>query len=52
VPAAPVEWVNDLRPIIAADWSPERAAHLLERAGFGATPKDIQQSLASAHGRR
>ena len=41
-----VEWVDDLRPIIAADWTRERAAHLLRRAGFGATPKDIQQSLA------
>ena len=44
--AAPTEWVDDLRPIIAADWSPERAAHLLERAGFGATPRDVQQNLA------
>ena len=46
VPTAPAEWVDDLRPIAAADWSPERAAHLLRRAGFGATPRDIQQSLA------
>jgi Protein of unknown function (DUF1800) len=46
VPTAPAEWVDDLRPIAAADWSRERAAHLLRRAGFGATPRDIQQSLA------
>ncbi|MBC7731968.1 MAG: DUF1800 domain-containing protein [Bacteriovorax sp.] len=46
VPAAPAEWVDDLRPIAAADWNRERAAHLLERAGFGATPRDVQQSLA------
>ena len=46
VPRAPVEWVDDLRPIAAADWSPERAAHLFRRAGFGATPKNIQQSVA------
>ena len=45
-PAAPVEWVDDLRPISAADWRPDRAAHLLERAGFGATPSEVQQSLA------
>ena len=46
VPAAPAEWVDDLRPIAAADWNRERAAHLRRRAGFGATLKDIQQSLA------
>jgi Protein of unknown function (DUF1800) len=46
VPAAPAEWVDDLRPIAAADWNGERAAHLLGRAGFGAMPKDIQQNLA------
>jgi Protein of unknown function (DUF1800) len=46
VPAAPAEWVDDLRPISAADWNRERAAHLLRRAGFGATPNDTQRSLA------
>ena len=46
VPTAPAEWVDDLRPIAAADWSPERAAHLLRRAGFGAMPQEIKQSLA------
>ncbi len=43
--AAPAEWVDDLRPIAAADWNRQRVAHLLERAGFGATPADLQQSL-------
>ena len=46
LPTAPAEWVDDLRPIAAADWSPERAAHLLGRAGFGAMPQEIRQSLA------
>jgi uncharacterized protein (DUF1800 family) len=36
-------WENDLRPITAAEWNYERAAHLLERAGFGGTPEEIQQ---------
>jgi uncharacterized protein (DUF1800 family) len=34
-------WVNDLSPIAASDWNYERAAHLIERAGFGATPEEI-----------
>lgn len=41
-----VEWANDLSPIGPADWSPERAAHLLERAGFGAAPDDIARFAA------
>ena len=45
-PAAPAGWVDDLRPITTSDWTPARAAHLLERAGFGATPADLQHSLA------
>ena len=36
-------WSNDLKPIAAADWNYERAAHLLERAGFGGTPEDIEK---------
>ncbi len=39
---APV-WENDLTPISAAEWNYNRAAHLLERAGFGGTPEEIQQ---------
>ena len=39
--AAPDEWTNDLSPIAATDWNDDRAAHLLERAGFGGTPEEI-----------
>jgi len=39
-PAPPV-WTNDLSPIAAADWNAARAAHLMERAGFGGTPDDV-----------
>lgn len=34
-------WAGDLAPISAADWNRARAAHLLERAGFGGTPEEI-----------
>jgi uncharacterized protein (DUF1800 family) len=44
--AAPVEWANDLSPIAAADWNADRAAHLLERAGFGGTPEEIARLAA------
>jgi hypothetical protein len=43
--AGPAAWQNDLTPIGAADWNYDFAAHLLERAGFGGTPEEIQ-SLA------
>jgi hypothetical protein len=39
--AGPAEWAGDLTPISAQDWGYERAAHLLERAGFGGTPEEI-----------
>ncbi len=39
----PAAWQGDLTPIAAADWSHDRAAHLLSRAGFGGTPEDIQR---------
>lgn len=42
-PVAPATWVGDLSPIAESDWSYARAAHLIERAGFGATPADIQR---------
>jgi uncharacterized protein (DUF1800 family) len=35
-------WQNDLTPISAANWNYDTAAHLLERAGFGGTPDQIQ----------
>ena len=44
--AAPAHWPGDLQPIAASDWSPERAAHLLERAGFGGTPGDVARFAA------
>lgn len=37
---------NDLSPVSDNDWNYDRAAHLLERAGFGGTPQEIQ-ALAS-----
>jgi hypothetical protein len=43
---APSSWIDDLSPISATDWNAERAAHLVERAGFGGTPEDIDR-LAS-----
>jgi uncharacterized protein DUF1800 len=43
---APAAWTNDLSPITAADWTYDRAAHLLERAGFGGTPEDIARLAA------
>jgi uncharacterized protein (DUF1800 family) len=46
VQAAENNWANDLSPISAQDWNAERAAHLLERAGFGATPEDIKRFAA------
>ena len=42
----PSTWVNDLTPITAADWDYDKAAHLIERAGFGATPDEIERLAA------
>ena len=44
--AGPASWANDLSPIAASDWSYDRAAHLIERAGFGATPAEIERLAA------
>lgn len=41
--AGPADWADDLRPIEPGDWSYDRAAHLLERAGFGGTPEEIRE---------
>src|SRR5262245_35599864 len=38
----PAPWQNDLAPIAPSDWNYDFAAHLLERAGFGGTPQEIQ----------
>ena len=40
------EWAGDLSPIAATDWSRGRAAHLIERAGFGAAPDEIARLAA------
>ncbi|MGE0406279.1 MAG: DUF1800 family protein, partial [Candidatus Korobacteraceae bacterium] len=42
-PKDATSWANDLQPISASDWNYERAAHLLERAGFGGTPEQIER---------
>ena len=39
-------WADDLSPITDGDWSYERAAHLIGRAGFGATPEEIRRLAA------
>jgi hypothetical protein len=39
--AASGEWAGDLSPIAARDWTYDRAAHLIERAGFGAAPDEV-----------
>jgi uncharacterized protein (DUF1800 family) len=39
--AGPDSWTGDLTPIAPSDWTYERAAHLMERAGFGGTPREI-----------
>ncbi len=39
--AGDAAWADDLSPITVADWDRDKAAHLLERAGFGGTPEDI-----------
>ena len=44
--AGPQEWSGDLTPISATEWSRARAAHLLERAGLGGTPREIDRLAA------
>src|SRR6202163_2099421 len=44
--AGPPAWQNDLTPIGPPDWNYDFAAHLLERAGFGGTPEEIQALAA------
>ena len=48
--AGPESWANDLSPIAASDWTYDRAAHLIERAGFGATPDEIARLAAMTPG--
>ncbi len=40
--AGPAAWQNDLTPIAAVNWNYDFAAHLLERAGFGGTPREVE----------
>ena len=44
--AAPDDWQDDLQPIAATEWSRERAAHLLERSGFGGTQLEVARLAA------
>lgn len=37
---------NDLSPISVVSWNYDSAAHLLERAGFGGTPQQIEELAA------
>jgi hypothetical protein len=39
-------WQEDLSPIGASDWTPERARHLLDRAGFGGPPEEVARLAA------
>ncbi len=39
-------WQGNLAPITARDWNAQLARHLLERAGFGGTPEDIEALAA------
>ena len=43
---APLVGRRPAAPIAPTDWSYHRAAHLLERAGFGATPEEIARFAA------
>ena len=40
--SGPAAWRNDLTPVAASDWNYDFAAQLLERAGFGGTPEEIE----------
>lgn len=42
----PATWKDDLSPIPADHWNDARAAHLLERAGFGGTPEEVRRLAA------
>jgi len=39
-------WTDDLSPITGDCWNSDLAAHLLERAGFGGTPEEIEALAA------
>ncbi len=46
VDAGPAVWAGDLTPIATSDWNYDRAAHLIERAGFGAAPDEVARLAA------
>jgi len=46
VHAAPAAWQDSFEPLPSSDWNHDRAAHLLERAGFGGTPAEISRLAA------
>ncbi|MBV8096318.1 MAG: DUF1800 family protein [Acetobacteraceae bacterium] len=37
------DWVEDLAPIRTDKWNCERARHLLDRAGFGGPPEEVER---------
>jgi Protein of unknown function (DUF1800) len=39
-------WEQDLSRIGPSDWTPERARHLLDRAGFGGPPEEVARLAA------
>ena len=41
--SGPAAWAGDLSPLAAQDWNYDKAQHLLERAGFGGTPEEIDR---------
>ena len=46
----PVDWQNDLTPIEPTAWNYDMAQHLLERAGFGGTPEQVEELAAATPG--
>src|SRR5688572_20852060 len=46
LPVRESAWAEDLTPIEVRDWGADRAMHLLERAGFGGTPEDVERFAA------
>lgn len=47
---APASWQDDLTQLRPSEWNYDRAAHLLERAGFGGTPEEIGTLAAMTPG--
>ncbi len=40
------DWVNNLEPIPEHDWDYAKARHLIERGGFGDSPKNIERLVS------